>query len=758
MKKNLILSLILMTSLMLMVVGSVSAAHTATVEVSPEGWLKEDTEEGYVFTITKDSGTDINWVKITKPEEYIDITCDDAPEGWTNTPDGAESCIYYTTDTLIGDPIDFQVNATSPSDFDEYTWLVVTKDLGEGLVSNNPVSIVKTIQSAIDADTTGTVTVPSGTYTEDLDINKQITLQSENGKDSTTIQLIGGGIDDVGIDFQGGAGGSILGGASGKGFTILGGASTTFNIQLTNAPSDVEISYNIIDTSGNPSMGISIGDAGASDLTISNNDFIAETDNGWSSDGSIWGPLLVNVDVSDNTFTGSSSGVDGGYAVQFSGVTGTSVISDNVIDRYGQGIAIFHGEGVSGLTISNNEISNSNNGIRFGHYKATGGADGDMTTVTVMGNILSNNDLALRIHPDGTNVLVSQFTIEGNQFIDSTTFAVKNEHSTEQVNATNNWWGTAIESEILGNISGDVDYDPWCYDAECSADTTTPTIEFDGEPYFALAEEEVTIEADISDDRDLASFILYFGDGENVTGEFSGDHNLLDVISESHEYATEGEYIVTLTVTDATENSQTETTVVVVNSEEPNWIIPLYADEMNLISIPLVPESTYYKDILEGVKSNLDRIWSYTYNEATKENEWHYQYTTSTGKWTTSTGADLNYIVPGYGYIVFMKNDDVLYGNARTISGDPEDTPMIPSSVKLANGYNLIGRYGLDDLSTYYALSSLRSGLIKYWHKVLNVDWEEVTLGSNLEPGVGYWISMKHLPDTATEDYYTYYL
>ena len=77
--------------------------------------------------------------------------------------------------------------------------------------------------------------------------------------------------------------------------------SGSFLISVNNAPSGVEISYNTIDTTGIASIGISVGAAGASDLTITHNDFIG-TDSG---DGAIWSPHVDVFEVSWNTFTGA---------------------------------------------------------------------------------------------------------------------------------------------------------------------------------------------------------------------------------------------------------------------------------------------------------------------------------------------------------------------------------------------------------------------------------------------------------------------
>ena len=332
-------------------------------------------------------------------------------------------------------------------------------------VEHNPIIAVSdTILGGINAALAGdTIIVSDGTYTEDLDPGvathieiSDLTIRSVNGSASTTIQLV----DGVGVDLGGGADNFTLGGASGEGFTILSGGGTTFDIQLANAPSGVEISYNSVNTTGNASQGISVGAAGATGLTVNNNAFIAE-----SGDGSIWGPKIVNVTVSGNTFTGPGS-TTSGYAVEFAGVTGTSTISGNIISGYGLGVAIFNGEGTSGLTISGNTISGCENGIRLGQYSPS--TNGDMTTVTVTQNTLSSNTIALRVN-DGVNVKASNFTINYNDFSGNTTYGLKNEHTSEDVTAEKNWWGNISGPEQvttnpggLGDeVSDDVDYQPW---------------------------------------------------------------------------------------------------------------------------------------------------------------------------------------------------------------------------------------------------------------------------------------------------------
>ncbi|GAH00816.1 unnamed protein product [marine sediment metagenome] len=129
--------------------------------------------------------------------------------------------------------------------------------------------------AAADGNAGYTIIVGDGAYTEDLDSIKTagLTLMSENGAETTTIQFV----DGVGIDLEAGATGFTLGGSTGHGFTMLSGATTTFGIQLANDPNGVTISYNSLSTVGFMTQGISVGAAGATGLVISNNEFIGES-------------------------------------------------------------------------------------------------------------------------------------------------------------------------------------------------------------------------------------------------------------------------------------------------------------------------------------------------------------------------------------------------------------------------------------------------------------------------------------------------
>ncbi len=369
-----------------------------------------------------------------------------------------------------------------------------------------------TIQAAITAAGAGdTVLVYPGIYAEDLVVNTaNLTLKSESGKELTTIQLV----DGVGIDIQGGASNFTLGGAEGKGFAIVSSVGgTTFDIQLANAPSGVEISYNAIDTTGHATMGISVGAAGATGLTIDNNTFTGDD----SPDGSIWGPNVVDITVTNNTLDGVGLV---SYGIQFSGVTGTSTISNNTIENYkgAGGIVISNGAGTSGLTISNNDVSESANGIRFSDYCAQG-TPGDMTTVTVVQNILTNNAKSIRVG-DGAHVLASDFTIENNNIAGSTTWGLQNEHATEVVTATLNWWDSdngpsaslnTFNVEQQGDsVSANIDFTPWLDAPYPEGDSFAPVKNADtGDNYTSI---QAAIDAASSGNTIIASDGTYTED------------------------------------------------------------------------------------------------------------------------------------------------------------------------------------------------------------------------------------------------------
>ncbi|GAI22431.1 unnamed protein product, partial [marine sediment metagenome] len=232
-------------------------------------------------------------------------------------------------------------------------------------------------------------------------------------------------------------------GAADQGFTFSGGNSPRL-IQFNNAPSGVEISYNIINTNDFASTGINIGAAGAVDLTVSNNIFIADEDDtyqDWPLTASAGSGNIMDITITDNEFTGSGTPNKYGAAISLSDVQGAkgSVITNNTISAFDRGIIIATDSTfvTSNLNINQNTITACAIGIRF---------KGDPSLI------------------DLTTVIVKNNNISGNS-----QYGLKNEFATGNVNAAYNYWGHTsgpyhliTNPNGLGdNVSDNVEFVPW---------------------------------------------------------------------------------------------------------------------------------------------------------------------------------------------------------------------------------------------------------------------------------------------------------
>ena len=171
------------------------------------------------------------------------------------------------------------------------------------------------------------------------------------------------------------------------------------------------------------------------------------------------------------------------------------------------------------------------------------------------------------------------------------------------------------------------------------------------------------------------------------------------------------------------------------------WWISL-TEGWNLISIPMMPENTGISSVLGGIKNNIASGSSgeytiFQYNA--EEKTWLKAKPSSTG-FTGPTGKKVTDVTPGYGYFIKMENTD-------TLKGYGDITPSIGGSMisaTVANGWNLIGHYGLSDLSIFQALSSLRLNIENRYYDAIT------TTDGLLHRYGGYWMTAKFLPEGIT--------
>ncbi len=273
------------------------------------------------------------------------------------------------------------------------------------------------------------------------------------------------------------------------------------------------------------------------------------------------------------------------------------------------------------------------------------------------------------------------------------------------------------------------------YSISVIKDTIKPIINFIEAPYFEETSEEVTIKFDISDENGIEEWELDFGDENSIDGS--------EIIDVAYTYHDAGKYTITLTATDEAGNEATKTTFAVINGGEPDWVIPFFTG-MNLFSVPLIPEDSSIDKVLpEEVSDNAEKIWSY------QEGEWKWNTPSSSG-WDYSTGTTkVTDIVPGYGYMLFMNDDAVTYGNRKELGAEQLPT----GGIALGPGWNLIGHYGLAPKAVTTALASISFVDNYRWDSVLTLNEDrdeyvevansvEVDDDDKMESTKAYWVSV----------------
>ena len=370
----------------------------------------------------------------------------------------------------------------------------------------------------------GTVIVADGTYTENLILNKQVSLQgAQFGVDARgrvgSESIVTPASAARALELRTGSAGSLI-----DGFTFSGGAfvGTSGLIESTSGPlNNLQISNNRFTSF--PGRAVNLNDSGA-DITVNQNEI-----NGSGNTAGVSGVFHLDTDsftgfhFTNNTVTGAAFTegffVDGNHTVGPSG-TRTPLISGNVFNNNSVGanlgkFAFTGAPSTNNGTISNNTFSNN----------LADGLQGGIQNTTISGNTFSGNGrhgLALTgfsgsVSADSTrgaiNTLVLSNTFTGNGFVSTGagisfnafqfagTIATNQAHfnrivgnatgalynGSETINLENNWWGcnfgpggvgsgcNVTPNGLGGTGAASLDGNPWIVlTTSASPNPTTP--------------------------------------------------------------------------------------------------------------------------------------------------------------------------------------------------------------------------------------------------------------------------------------------
>jgi hypothetical protein len=320
----------------------------------------------------------------------------------------------------------------------------------------------------------GTIFVAAGTYNERLVIGKSLTMHgAQYGVDPTptgarTNAAAESVIDTTGlpvtnpnvaIDISSGVSNVTL-----DGFTVLGSLTSHYADEaVIRAWNDhITISSNVLD--------------GFYAVLFKGGNYLTAERNRITSNKvglTVQPNPATNVTITGNTTRPSTGPASDAAAIYLTGVT-TATISGNTAT----GFTSSNGLGGSNLTtmlVAGNDFSGNKNGINIW---------GSTTFITIDGNTLSGNS-GNGITLKGQDLAITNNTITGNGDVGIkidkhtlTTERVAIHHNTisgntnynlqvtaavlETVNASENYWGTLVGSEIAAKVSGLVKVYPWC--------------------------------------------------------------------------------------------------------------------------------------------------------------------------------------------------------------------------------------------------------------------------------------------------------
>ena len=353
--------------------------------------------------------------------------------------------------------------------------------------SDVTVGYYSSFQTAIDGATAGnTISCVAGTYTENVNVDKSLTLV---GASSATVTV-----------------------------NAAVSSASVFNV-TANSVSMSE--FTVSGASGGGQAGIYLG-AGVSLCNIFDNILTGNFDGIWLGAGSNLNTLTSNILTANyqgfevyiadnNTFTSNIANSNTNYGFKIDSGDNNQFTSNiaNSNTKFGFYVVTGDGGGCSNTTFTNNTANlNTTYGIRInggsgttltGNTFDSNGVSGirfkeTMTTVTMTGNTVTNNPIGIEITDSVDDV--STWAVNYNHIVGNTAYGISNAAVAGTLDAEDNWWGSAngpvhIDNTFNVGSQGDestnfVDYVPW-YDTTMSGTSFWPVelVAADASGYFS---------------------------------------------------------------------------------------------------------------------------------------------------------------------------------------------------------------------------------------------------------------------------------